>query len=139
MATDYVKVGFTEGGGAISDGKKLDVMLFTMAPGRSMPVEFASALDGTTVMSMGTSKRSWSFVARVAVTPASGFASLSDVDGWFSSGTAAGNAFKFQDMASLTIYNVLLANKADYSPRPLSTDPHASDALWAVPIAFIEA
>jgi hypothetical protein len=114
-------------------------MLFSMTPGRSMPVEFASALDGTTVMSMGTSKRCWSFVARVAVTPANGFASLSDVDGWFSSGTAAGNAFKFQDMASLTIYNVLLANKADYSPRPLSTDPHATDALWAVPIEFIEA
>lgn len=139
MATDYVVVGFTESGGAITDGKRLHVMMQTMTPGRAMPVETETALDGSTVQSLGTSKRRWAFIARVAVTPISGYASLNDVEGWYSSGTAAGNAFKFQGMAASTIYNVRLANKPDYSPRPLSTEPHASDALWAVPMEFVEA
>ena len=43
-----------------------------MTPGRAMPVETETALDGSTVQSLGTSKRRWAFIARVAVTPMDG-------------------------------------------------------------------
>jgi hypothetical protein len=102
------------------------------------PVETAQTLDGASVISFGVAKRRWTFEARVAYTPESGYASLSDVEGWFSDATVAGNKFKFQDLKDTTIYDVLLANKGEYRPAPMSVTMYDADAVWSVHMEFIQ-
>lgn len=136
MANDYIMVGHTAAGGAITDGKKLAIL--EDEPGTDTPVEVDDGtLDGDTVISFGVSKRVWRMTAMVYYSsPPTGYASLSDVRGWFEDTTAAGNQYKFQDLETSTIYDVVLLNKGQFKPASRSVARYSAGAIWEVPLEF---
>lgn len=138
MATDYVTIGHIESGGSIIDGKRLDVTEWE--PDIETPVEAIEAtLDGARGISFGISKRVWRFTALVRyANPPSGYASMNDVRGWFTDNTIAGNQFKFQDLESPAIYNVILANKGEFRPKTSAGAPYSAGAIWEVPFVLME-
>ena len=138
MATDYVMIGHTDVDGVITDGHKLDVLAWT--PTVRTPVEVdEGTLGGDASMSFGASKNVWKFTVIVPYgSPVSGYADLIDVKGWYAAITNAGNLFKFQGLANATVYDVLLLNKAEFAPKPLSATLYDAASLYSVDIELIE-
>jgi len=138
MANDYIMVGHTVTGGAITDGKKLTIL--EESPETNTPVEVNDGtLDGNTAISFGISKRVWRMTALVYYSSAPiGYASLGDVRGWFEDTTATGNQYKFQDLETSTIYDVVLLNKGAYKPTSRGVVRYSSGAIWEVPLEFMQ-
>lgn len=134
---NYILIGRT-GTTTITDGFRLNMEHDTYQPGASTPTEIARALDGSTVLSYGTSKKTWRFSAIVYATAATSYANITTVASWFSVATAADNLYKFTPVDDTTIYNVIIANKGEYAPELLTPVTAGTAAIWRVPIELIE-
>lgn len=96
------------------------------------PSEVSATLDGSSVISFGAYKRTWSFDARIVRNDSrGGYATLATAKAFFSANTIAANALKFKDRDGVT-FDVVLANKATPSMKCLAVDHYASDSVWVI-------
>lgn len=84
------------------------------------------------VKQYGVSLRAWNFVAKIDNTPASNYASLTEVEAWFTATTNNGNTLTFIDPMG-TSYSVVIAN--DYDPQTLT--PMVDGAVNAHYVPFV--
>lgn len=85
--------------------------------------------------SIGKTKRIFAFVARIYMTPAVGFASLADVEGWATNTTAANHVLTFWDFNG-TSYTVFL--DSDLPQNILSPLYLNSNMFVDIPLRLIE-
>ena len=135
----YCVLGHTVVAGVITDGKKLSILEGTYQPGRDIPAEIMDTLDNDKVISVGAaSKKFRAMDVRMQVSAVAGWASLSDVDGWYADATGAGNLWKFQDLESTTIYDVLIFNKASWRPKTDAFAPYAAASWWTGHVEIVQ-
>lgn len=132
MAQDYIEISTT---GSIAGALKYSILSSSAnVDGYQTPVEISSTLNGDTVMSFGVGKQIWDFSVIVNYGGAvSGWGKLSDLKSLF---TTTSTATLFIRDQSSTVYEVLLINKGEYQPKPLTIKWYDLDSKWIVSVKF---
>ena len=112
----YIELGHTEVGGAITDGKKYDVLLATYRDSPTAPMSVRQTLTGKRYKSFGVPMRTFAFTLLVAATAATGYGSKSDLEGYLGATTVANNTIKYRDPFG-TIWNIVIANNVQLEPK----------------------
>lgn len=92
-------------------------------------------LPNQSLKQYGNPYRVWKFVAKVPYQPPSGYASIADVEAWFSSNTNAGNTLTLVDHFGSS-RQVFIVN--DYEPVTLTPILNSSLNYYLVPFELQE-
>lgn len=96
--------------------RRLKVLFDGFKPMIAQPKEIIR-LPTSVVKQFGKPLRVWHFVAKVDYSPATNYASIAEVEAWFSANTTAANSLTFVDHFG-TSYSVFITN--DYDPTTLT-------------------
>lgn len=127
---DYIEISTT---GSIAGALKYSILPSSPnVDGFQTPTEVSGTLNGDTVMSFGVGKQAWDFMvlANYGGAP-TGWGKLSDLKVLFTT-TSAATLF-IRDQSS-TVYEVLLVNKGEYQPKPLSVKWYDIDSKWTLKV-----
>jgi hypothetical protein len=134
MTYSYIQLSNDAG----STYKKYD-LAFTSSPVIPIPdtpSEYSATLNGDSVVSFGASKNFWKLELQVIKGDTrSGYGTLADALGLFSSVTAAANNIRLRLMdydTVATTYQTVLTNKTRPELECLSVDHYAADAVYRV-------